>query len=566
MTARQEPRSGGRKKRWLWIAAVGAVLAIAGYVGLHVIANGQLRKLLPAAVATAVGGEDADRYAVAVDGVRLAPWLSGLTVRGLTVALDTARAADAEEPALIRSASVRSFHVSGIRLIPLIRGEGIFISSIEIDRPRAELYFALQPGEEPRPEAEATQGAAGAGDGEATGGFEAPPATLERIRIDDASIVMIEDSEIGTALSALHGLDLELTDIRIDVVTAANPARALANSRVVIAFDSASHRVEDSLYVIRTVGLRADSDESLVSIEDFSVIPTLEAGPFFARLKQRADRIDLTAGPIFIRGLDFHRYFAEDALYVRSIEVDSLDLHVFADINIAWGPRARACRYHNGFAEIEVPMTIDTIQLVEADILYSELAKGAARPGELTFEDLSGVVVNVTNDREKMTHETPAVVDVTGKLFGEADVHARLAYPLLSPTLDYSLDASAGSMDMAAFNTFSRNVVGVEVKKGQLDSLHMSYVADRGQASGRIYMLYRDLDFRIFDRNRGKEMPWHTVAGFLGNLVVRSNNPGKPGDEPREGTIKYTCSDKDIVFFEFLVGALGSGMKGIVIG
>ncbi len=211
-------------------------------------------------------------------------------------------------------------------------------------------------------------------------------------------------------------------------------------------------------------------------------------------------------------------------------------------------------------------MTIDTIRLVDADILYSELSKGAKRPGELTFEDLNGFVANITNDPEKMTHETPAIADVNGKFFGEANVHARLAYPLLSPTLDYSLEASAGRMNMSSFNEFSRNTVGVEVQKGQLDSLHMSYEVTRGQAGGRIYMLYRDLDFRIFDRNTGKAMPWHSVAGFLGNLIVRSNNPGKPGDKPREGTIKYTCGEDDIVFFEFLVGALGSGMKGIVIG
>ena len=566
MKARKEPTSGGRKKRRVLIAVIGVGLAILGYAGLLLIANGQLRKLLPEAIATAVGGEDADRYAVTADAVRLSPWLSGLSVRGLTVALDTVGATeDAEEPALIRSASVRSFKVSGIRLIPLIRGEGIFISSIEIDRPEAALHFVVPADEEPPGAAEA-DAVPGAEDPGGTGGFEAPPATLERIRIDDASIVLIQDSEIGTSLSALHGLDLELTDITIDLVTAANPARALANSRVAIAFDSASHLVEDSLYVIRAAGLRADSEESLVAIEEFSVVPTFEAGAFFARLKQRADRINVNAGPILIRGLDFHRYFAEDALYIRSIEVDSLDLHVFADINIAWGPRARACRYHMGFADIEVPLTIDTVRIVDANIRYSELAKGSKRPGELTFEELNGVVVNVTNDREKMTHETPVVVDVTGKLFGEGNVQARLAYPLLSPTLDFSLEASVGPMNMSTFNTFARNVVGVEVKKGRLDSLYLSKVSRRGQASGRIYMRYRDFDFRIFNRNTGKEMPWHTVAGFFGNLVVRSTNPGKPGDKPREGTIKYTCGDNDIVFFEFLVGALGSGMKGIVIG
>ncbi len=564
MGVRNRPASGGRGRRRILIAAIGLISAAIAYVALLLIANGQLRRLLPTAVATAIGGEDADRYVVTADAVRLSPWLTGVTVRGLRAAIDTADVAEgSEEPALIKSASVRSFRVSGLRLIPLVRGEGIFISSIEIDQPKAELHFAAAD--------VGSAGAAGAeavpAEGEQTrSGFEAPPATLERIRIDGASIVLVYEGELGTARSALHDLDLELTDITIDQVTAANPARALANSTVALAFDSASYLVEDSLYVIRAAGLRAESEDSLVEIGEFEVIPTLEAGPFFSRLRQRADRITLNAGPILIRGLDFYKYFAEDELQMRSIEVDSLDLHVFADINLDWGPRARACRYHNGFAEIEVPLTIDTIRLVGADIRYSELAKGAARPGELTFDELNGVVVNVTNDRDKMTQETPAVADVTGKLFGEGDVQARLAYPLLSPTLDFSFEASVGPMSMTAFNSFARNVVGVEVKKGQLDSVYMFKETRRGQAGGRLYLTYRELDFRIFNRNTGKEMPWHSVASFLGNVVVRSNNPGKPGDRPREGTVKYKCRDRDIVFFEFLVGALGSAVKGIVIG
>lgn len=551
------------RRRKILLSALLLGLAVLAYAVVLVVANGQLRKLLPAAVATAIGGEDAGRYAVSADAVRLSPWLTGVTVRGLVVAADTTAPDNTAEPALIRSAGVRSVKVSGVRLLALIRGRGIFVSSIEIDRPRAELHFRFV--EEPPAAAESEAEPDGGEEPEA-GGFEAPPATLERIRINDASISLIQETEIGTALSSLHGLDLELTDIRIDAVSAANPARALAHSRVDIVFDSASHLVEDSLYVIRADGLRADSEQSLVAIEDFRVVPTVEAGPFFHRLEQRADRLDLTAGPILIRGLDFYRYFAEDALYLRSIEVDSLDVHIFADINLAWGSGARPCRYHQGFAEIPFPMTIDTIRVVNADIRYSELAKGAKQPGELTFEDLNGTVVNVTNDPERMTQETPVVADVVGELFGEASVRARLAYPLLSPTLDYSLEASAGPMEMSTFNRFSRNVVGVEVRKGRLDSLQLSYASRRGQATGRLFMTYRDLDFRIFDRNTGKEMPWHSVAGFFGNLIVRSNNPGKPGDKPREGAIKYTCGEDDIVFFEFLVGALGSGMKGIVIG
>ena len=141
MNPDREPASGRPKRRTARIVAIGVGLAVAAYVGLYFFANAQLRNLLPTAVATAVGGEDSQRYVVTVGTVRLSPWLGGLTVRDLAIAVDSAAAAGAAEPALVRSASVRSFRVSGIQLIPLIRGKGIFISSIEIDRPTAELHF-----------------------------------------------------------------------------------------------------------------------------------------------------------------------------------------------------------------------------------------------------------------------------------------------------------------------------------------------------------------------------------------------------------------------------------------
>ena len=166
----------------------------------------------------------------------------------------------------------------------------------------------------------------------------------------------------------------------------------------------------------------------------------------------------------------------------------------------------------------------------------------------------------------EMTQETPVVAHVTAKLFGEGAVEATVAYPLLSKTLDFSVEASLGPMNMPTFNQFASNVAGVEIKKGRLDSLWFRTESRGGRAGGRVHMRYRDLDFRIFDKKSGKEMPWHTVAGFLGNLVVRSNNPGKPDQAPRDGKIGYTCGKNDIVFFEYLVGALASALKGIVIG
>ena len=78
-------------------------------------------------------------------------------------------------------------------------------------------------------------------------------------------------------------------------------------------------------------------------------------------------------------------------------------------------------------------------------------------------------------------------------------------------------------------------------------------------------MRYRDLSFRMFDRNTGTEKVWHSVLGFAGRVATRGSNPGKPEDEPRDGKIDYTCGEDHIVFFEFFVGSLVNGVKRIVL-
>ena len=553
----------GKRRRFSRKTSIG-IIAV-GFLGLlywgaMVVADRQLTRMLPDALAEAVGGRDAARYTVTVEGVKLSYSLRGVTVRNLRVSLDSTAAAKTTEPALIRAANLGLLRVSGLRLIPLLLGKGIFVSSIEIDGPVISLDFAAaggNAGESAQPE-----------DAEPMAQSDSPRppnATLRSVSIRNGSIDLKRPTDYGALTSFLRNLELKLTEIQIDTVTLANPVSALTNSRVSLAFDTVYHVLDDSLYTVTATGFRAESRDSVMEIGTIQFTPTLEATPFFGRLRQRADRLGLSAGPIRIEGLDFAKYISDEALAIRLIEVDSLDLNVHSDIDLDWGPKARPCRYHMGFSEIPVPFRIDTVRVNDGFIRYSELARGSVSPGELTFEEVAGLITNLTNDPDLMTPATPAVVNMTARLFGEGDMEATVRYPLLSPTLDFDIEASAGPMSLTTANRFASNVAGVEVTKGDLDSLWVGLESRDGKATGRVHMRYRDLDFRMFDRNTGKEKVWHSVLGFAGRVATRGSNPGKPEGEPRDGKIDYTCGEDHIVFFEFFVGSLVNGVKRIVL-
>lgn len=545
-----------RLSRRASIGILAALLLGVLYVGAVVIANRQLARMLPDTLAEAVGGRDADRYVVTVGDVALSYSLRGVTIRDLRVKLDSTATTEAAEPALIRAANLGLLRVSGLRLVPLLMGNGIIVSDIEIEGPKVSLDFSFAAS---APEAEESD------DTDDSTSTAAPNATLRRVRIRGGSVDVARPTESGTLTSFVRDLDLELTEIRIDSVTLADPVRTLANSRVSLAVDSIQHVLDDSLYVVTATGFRAESRDSLMEIGAIQFMPTLEAMPFFGRLPQRADRMNLSAGPIRIEGIDFAQYIREEALHIRLIEVDSLDLHVYSDIDLDWGPRARPCRYHMGFSEVPIPIRLDTLRVNDGFIRYSELARGSVRPGELTFEHVNGGITNLTNDSELMTPATPAVVSMSAKLLGEADMAATIRYPLLSPSLDFDIEASAGPMNLAAVSRFSTNVAGVEIMGGELDTLWVGIESRDGRATGRVHMRYRELDFRVMDRNSGTEKVWHSVLGFAGNVATRASNPGKPGDEPRGGKIDYSCGENHIVFFEFFVGSLVNGLKRIVL-
>ncbi len=141
----------GVVRRRLVLTSIAAGMLAVIYATIYLTAEWQLTRLLPRAVAEAVGGQEADRYAVRVGDVRLSPLLTGVSIEELSISVDTMGAEGAVEPALVRNASFRSLQVSGLRLIPLLRGAGLVVAGVELDRPSLVLDFAAVQGSSSAP-------------------------------------------------------------------------------------------------------------------------------------------------------------------------------------------------------------------------------------------------------------------------------------------------------------------------------------------------------------------------------------------------------------------------------
>ena len=132
-----------RISRKVWIAI--PLIAVLGllYAVVLTVAAGQITRLLPGAVAEAIGGRDADRYDVSVGDVDLSLLLNGLTVRDLTVSIDSTAVSSTVEPALVRTARAWVPASDGIAHRPAPQRQG---NLRVLDRSRGADRVALLPG------------------------------------------------------------------------------------------------------------------------------------------------------------------------------------------------------------------------------------------------------------------------------------------------------------------------------------------------------------------------------------------------------------------------------------
>ena len=176
----------------------------------------------------------------------------------------------------------------------------------------------------------------------------------------------------------------------------------------------------------------------------------------------------------------------------------------------------------------------------------SEFSSTGFRPGVVFFSDIAGIVTNLTNHPARMTTATPLVVDATALLQGAGRLDVTIRIPLLSPTMDFSYQASVGPMDPTVLNDMLVPVQGAMITAGQIDSTWVEGTVTDGRAEGTLAMVYRDLAVNLVRKETEEPDVLDDIVNFVIRvLVVEKHNPSHPELPVRVAPFAYTRQDQD---------------------
>jgi len=260
--------------------------------------------------------------------------------------------------------------------------------------------------------------------------------------------------------------------------------------------------------------------------------------------------------------LTFHDLTWEDdsnktrSLKLRKLAIEKLDLKDYRNKNVPRPVEPVKPFFAGMISKIPVPVEIDTVELKDSNISYTEMPEGKALAGTLSFSDFNATVLHLTNIPELQREFGSVTAEIRAGCNGSGSIKGILEVPYTERDA-FLFKVAIDAMPLDVLNTTLHPMAGVTVRSGNLSKIDFTMDATNPLSKNRLVFDYEDLKIDILNEDDKKSgLTW------VANPMLRSHNLP---DQRHYRIAEYT-SERNLYRgpFNFLWNSLKEGMMEIV--
>lgn len=293
--------------------------------------------------------------------------------------------------------------------------------------------------------------------------------------------------------------------------------------------------VMDGYYTLKIGDIDLDKKERILEMSGIHLIPAYSKMDFAYKHPLHKDWFDVSVGDVRLSGIDYPKYFSDNMIKAKNLEVKDIMLQNFKNKQIYTPPKKQPLIYEL-LQRLPVKVAIDTASTSNFSVIYEELAKKGSVLGKISFMEMNGRFSGLTNI---VSYPTQFIrLDVDGKLMGTGPFTARWDMPV-SPDYDcFVLETHLQNFDLKDLNQIISPLAPAEIRSGMLKDMRFRTEASTIEARADMLFLYNGLEVNVF-KNMEQDS-YNKLFTSLANRIIKKDNPKKVKDKPREANISIT--------------------------
>lgn len=547
------------KKFWKIILTVAAILA-AVVLGTAWYLNHHWKGIMDKQLRRYVSEGSDSLYTLAYGDIGLNLLTGSVSIKNVALLPDSAVYArlvrEERAPQMIYNAKMSHVRVSGLKIWKYFIGKEVDASGFTLEDPEITVVQDL------RSRDTTPQKSFYAAMNQLIHNFSIGRIDLANTRL---SYVQIREDS-SRKITRLDNLSVRLRDLQIDSITEKDLSRVLYAQNFDVSLEKWDYRTPDSLYWLHVKNIAYNAVEKAVTVESVQLEPRYNKADFDKKIVTQNDRFELAFHHIKAEGVTLQNLLRQ-TIFIRKASIDGGELHAYRNRALPYPPGDKYGGFPNQLLDtLQIPLTIDTLQVQGVHITYTELNPQSGEPGRIEFHQAGGTFTHITNQDSLIARDNHCIVDVHAVLMRTGKLRARFDFVLGSGTGVFGVSGQLTGMDGREMNPATRPLGEVAIRSAAIRQMDFNLKGNERSCSGTLRLLYSDLkiDFlKDMKDAKGKKRKKGLVS-FLANLMALHNENPSPDRPVRVAKPRFTRDPKKS-FFNLIWKTIYTGIKETVL-
>jgi hypothetical protein len=389
-------------------------------------------------------------------------------------------------------------------------------------------------------------------------------AEIKGISLTNGSFALVNKNSNEVKHTALNHINIGVKEVLIDSISEKDASRFYGSKSIASSIKNYKLATPDSLYYLTVKDVGFSSQKRQLLFSQIALTPRYNKTAFYQKVKFSKDRYHLKFNTVAVNRIDLQKFINQKKFFSTSANISNADIEVYNN-NAFPEDESKKHRWdnfpHQLLQKVAVELKIDTLNLQNINVTYTETNKTSRQTGSISFNHTSGQIFNVTNDSLAKVKNPFAVARLNTRLLNAADLNVNFKFNLTDKKGAFNYAGDLGAINGELLNQTTIPLGMTKVKSLTIQRLTFNANADNYNAGGTMQLYYKNLQIELLKKEEGKkELQKKGLISALANtFIVKDANPDENGDF-RIGRIEFK-REIQMPFFYFIWQSVFTGIK-----
>ena len=393
---------------------------------------------------------------------------------------------------------------------------------------------------------------------------------LKNLRIGEISIdkghLVLKDYQKEQNTIACGIPDLQVKGLRLDSLAYNDPNRFFYAQEVKLLANEADILLPKAFYRLKIKQVSLSSRAKTIAITQTQLVPLYSAAGMSRKINSALTQFKLAIPQVKLAGVNFSDFSRYGNIALDLVKIQNPRLTTYKDA-LHFKDKVPQPLPHQIIQGLKMGLSINKIQVTDLDIRYRELSRKTGKMALGTFQNMNLILANISNDKNRMSAKTPAVLSGSLLIMGKTSLRGTIRYNLLSPNGYHTIRGTIGNGQPEILNPILEQDQLIRVKSGTVQKGHFRMVLTNTGAKGTMQLHYQNFKVDMLskpkadskDKKPKQSLGKKILSVFANKVVLNTDNaPEENGFKTGEINTPYRQNRSVITYW---IDGLTSGIR-----